>query len=126
MHRTLLALPLVLLLFLPRPAGAQQKEEEVPVAGKKPSEWMKILLSDTRPKARLAALAILEVVGPRVDRVLPTLTYVMTEDKDADLRREVAQTLGRMGEDAKTTVKALARVLGDDTDGNVREAAARA
>jgi HEAT repeat protein len=125
MPRTLLALPLCLLLLSSAaPARAQQDEPEF--GGRKASEWMKMLINDSRPKARRIALTALEVIGPKADRVLATLIYVMSEDKDAELRREVAQTLGRMGEDARGAVKALMRVLGDDKDGLVREAAARA
>src|SRR5262249_28255685 len=50
----------------------------------------------------------------------------LLKDADPEIRRETAQTLGRMGDEAKLTIPALARSLIEEKEGPVREAAAQA
>src|SRR5262245_1488059 len=81
------------------------------VLGKKATEWIKILVNDDKPKARRVALTALTILGPKADRVMSALIYALKNDPDTELRREVAQILGRFGEDARLSIRALANVL---------------
>lgn len=130
MRRSLL---LIVLLSLPTSAFAQATVDEV-VLEKKKSEWIKMFLSDaSTPKQRTLALLALETLGAKCEGVLPVLLEVLKRHKDekgketnADTRREVALALGRMGEDAKSTIRALALALRKDPSDKVREGAAKA
>jgi HEAT repeat protein len=123
---------LSLTLTLPLAAATPVGEEEV--LGKTKSEWMKMFLADAGTvKQRSVALFALETLGPKSEGVLPTMLDVLKKHKDdkaketsAEIRREVALTLGRMGEDAKNTIRPLAAALRDDPAETVREAAAKA
>jgi HEAT repeat protein len=122
MFRTAVLL-LLGLTFLPSlPARAPAGE----AGGKQAAEWLKILLTHNDVKQRRRALIALEIIGPKGDRVLQGLSIALRQDTDPPLRREVAQALGRMAEEAKATIPDLTRALTDDKEGLVREAAARA
>lgn len=96
------------------------------IAGKKVSEWVKILKTHKEVKFRRAAVIALEVAGPKVKNVLDTLLEALAKDSEAELRREVAMCLDRMGADAKGAVESLGEALKKDKSEVVREAAARA
>ncbi|MCI0461646.1 MAG: HEAT repeat domain-containing protein [Gemmataceae bacterium] len=115
----LIGLASLLALPLRAPGGTE-------VGGKRTAEWLKILLADKEAKQRRRALIALEIIGPKGDRVLQGLTIALRQETDSELRREVAQTLGRMGEDARSAIPDLTQSLSGDKHGPVREAAAKA
>jgi HEAT repeat protein len=108
------------LALWPRPAAAQTGEED------RVKKLIVKLLEDKEVKQRRLALFELEIVGPRVPGVLQAVTIALEKDADPVVRSDAALTLGRMMEDAKDSVPALARALRADKDERVRESAARA
>jgi len=106
-------------------AAAANAQDDT-IAGKKVSEWVKILKTHKEVKFRRAAVIALEVAGPKVKNVLDTLLEGLAKDSEPELRREIAMCLDRMGLDAKGAVESLGEALKKDKSEVVREAAARA
>src|SRR5262249_16852685 len=67
---------------------------EAAAGGKKPSEWVKTLREAKEAKPRQAAVTALEVIGPKEPGVVPALVEALAKDPDAEVRQNVAQTLG--------------------------------
>src|SRR4051794_36446544 len=91
-------------LVLGTAAAAQQEET---VLGKKASEWLQILREHKELRFRRASLIALEAIGPQARGVTPALLEALQKDSEPQIRREVAQLLGRMGIEAKGTVPVL-------------------
>lgn len=105
-------------------AGVSPGQDEV-VLGKKAPEWLTLLKEAKEVRFRRAALIALEVFGPKVPGVIPGLLEALEKEPEPEIRRDVAQLLGRMGADAKGAVEALGVALKNDKSALVREAAAR-
>src|SRR5262245_33455638 len=84
------------------------------------------LLAHKDTKKRRLAVLDLEVVGPRVKGVLQAFCIALEKDPEPAVRRDIALSLGRMGDDGKDAVPALAHALRTDKDDKVRELAGRA
>ncbi len=113
------------LLALALSTAALAQDDEEKTLGKTRSEWLQLLREHKEVRFRRAAILALEFIGPQ-QPVLSGLYEALEKDPDPQIRREVAQLLGRMGPDAKGAALALATALQKDAAGPVREAAAAA
>jgi HEAT repeat protein len=105
-------------LFAPWPARAGEDA--------KVKKMITELLENKDVKKRRLALLDLEIVGARIKGVLTALQAALEKDPEPVVRQEVAAALGRMREDAKDAIPALASSLGSDKDDKTREQAGRA
>jgi HEAT repeat protein len=112
-----------MLLFMLLTAGSVAQDDVV--LGKTSSEWLQILREHKEPRFRRAALIALEAIGAQRN-VLSGLYEALEKDAEPQVRRQVAQLLGRMGPDAKGATIILVQTLQNDKAGSVREAAATA
>jgi hypothetical protein len=105
--------------------GVRAQDDDLRTLGKTTSEWLQLLREHKETRFRRASLIALEAIGPQKN-VLAGLYEALEKDADPQVRREVAQLLGRMGPEAKGAAPVLAAALRNDKDGSVREAAAAA
>src|SRR5438046_1103550 len=105
MHWRRYLICLTFLICLPGAVCLGQQEEEV--LGKKRSEWLSILKTHKETKFRRAAVIALGAIGPRAGGVLDGLFDAVSNDPDAEVRREIVLTLARMGNDAKGAADVL-------------------
>jgi HEAT repeat protein len=87
-----------------------------------PAPVRKIPVSNEHVRVRSMAVAALERIG---SGAVPALTEAL-KSADPDARVNVAEVLGRLGEDGKSAVPVLASLLRTDKDARVRETAAHA
>jgi HEAT repeat protein len=111
--------------------AAQEKEKkkdplDEEIAGKKVSEWIKMLRTHENPKHRRAALIALEAGDAAGRTGLPAVLNAIEKDKDAQVRQEAVMLLGRLGPKTNGALKALVEALQTDKADEVREAAATA
>jgi HEAT repeat protein len=59
-------------------------------------------------------------------RAIPALTEALTSGEDPAIRRFAAESLGRLGREARVVSEALRHAASHDGDGSVRQAAATA
>jgi HEAT repeat protein len=85
-----------------------------------------LLNKDSTKVERFKALMVLEVVPPKTKGVLQALKIALAKDPEALIRREIAQIMGRMGEDGVDTIPDLAFAMLKDADDKTRECAAKA
>src|SRR4051812_6403007 len=98
MHRSPTRL-VVSLLALGLLAGFAAAGGDDSGAGRERAEWLKMFSDNSKDvKLRRASLAALEVLGPKKDGILAALIDRLKTEPDEELRQEIAQTLGRMGE----------------------------
>jgi HEAT repeat protein len=76
-------------------------------------------------KARTCALRILGKFGPKSKEAVPSVAEVLLEDKKSKVRSLAAETLAKIGEEARDAGESLAEALGDKVKA-VRKAAAEA
>ncbi len=111
--------------------AAQEKEKkkdplDEEIAGKKVSEWIKILRTDENPKFRQAAVIALYAADAAGRAGLPALLNAIEKDKDAQVRQKAVMVLGRLGPKTNGALKALVEALQTDKADEVREEAATA
>ena len=99
-------------------------DDDPSVAGKKVSEWTKLLEKDETPRVRRAAVIALGIAGPKTPGVVGTLAQALRKDKEAEVRREAVQVLRDMGDNALDALPALLEALREDSDDGVRQTAA--
>jgi HEAT repeat protein len=116
---------LTLLVALLGAGGAAAQAQNDVVLGKTSAEWLRILREHKEARFRRASLIALEALGPQ-RHVVSGLYEALEKDPEPQVRREVAQLLGRFGPEAKGASLALAAALKSDPAGPVREAAAAA
>jgi HEAT repeat protein len=78
-------------------------------AGRRESEWIKLLESDN-PALRLAATRSLGDMGPEAKPAVPSLIKKLDE-RDAFIRSAAAYSLGQIGPDAARAIPAMVRAL---------------
>ncbi|GIW78513.1 MAG: hypothetical protein KatS3mg105_0320 [Gemmatales bacterium] len=89
-----------------------QEKDSDEFAGKKISEWIKLLESqEATVKQRQAALIVMDVVGPKAKGVSEAVIRVLKRDKEPALRRIAAQTLGEWGGEISGIADALAETV---------------
>jgi hypothetical protein len=116
---------IAIVLALSLGATGARAQDDLRTLGKTTTEWLQLLREGKESRFRRAALIALESIGPQ-KTVLSGLYEALEKDADPQVRREVAQLLGRMGTDAKGAAATLASSVRNDKDGSVREAAAAA
>lgn len=127
MYRSLVVAPLAVLCLVASPVRARAAEDDPTVAGKRASEWIKILDKDNDPKARRRAADNLATVGTRApDLIAPALANALRNDPETDVRRAAVSALRSMGPAALEGMKAVAEALKDDKDPRVRQTSAAA
>ena len=65
----------------------------------------------SNPPFRMKVAKILGNIGARSGAVVPTLMRWLVEDRDVDVRTEAVRALGRIGQPARSAVRALGKVL---------------
>ncbi len=115
----------LLALLHSTPSFAQEKKKlDFP---KTPKGWINWLETKEEVKYRRVAIIFLEGYGPREPGVVNALLKALQTDKSDKIRRQAAQTLGRMDEqELKGATEALGDRLQRDKSSEVREAAALA
>ena len=147
MSRLWLATTLSLAIFVPAVSAAIDDEEPA-VAGRKLSDWVKMLKTDKDEAHRRAALTALQIIGKRLEtsKAVPPIVEAARNDESEAVRKAATQTLGevalaahdasdprkgtskKMAEVAKETLKqaveGLIEELKVDVSAEVRQTAA--
>ncbi|GAX41682.1 hypothetical protein NIES4075_26790 [Tolypothrix sp. NIES-4075] len=79
-------------------------------------------LQNKNPKFRSSAAFALGIIGEKTETAsaVPALIQALKNDKEADVRKDAAEALGRIGEKAASAVPALIQALKNDKEANVR------
>lgn len=130
MRRTL-AVSLALLFFWAAPGRPADDDddtfEDIEIATKKISEWVKILQDKEAPlKNRKAALVIMGIANPKRPTIVPALVGALRRDADPEIRRGAALTLGQIKPPTEGAVDGLGQAAKGDEAPLVRAAAATA
>lgn len=109
----------------PDPAISQSAARTMGRIGKPAVPLLRERLKEDSQASRWKALHALGLLGANCKSALADIAAVL-HDKDAVLRVEAADCLGRLGPAAKDQVPALIQALKEDREGDVREQAAEA
>ena len=108
---------LALALALSGLAGAAEEPE---VQGRKKSEWIRILKTDTRRNKRVGAVLALGILGPQKD-ILDAFGQILREEKEETVRQQVVGVLGGFRkEEMRPMIPQLAMSLREDTSPVIR------
>jgi hypothetical protein len=84
-----------------RTSGQEEKKKPTLILGKTIGEWIKILRTHENPKYRRAALIALEGANEARSTGLPAILDAIEKDKEARVRLDAVNLLGRMGPEVK-------------------------